>query len=543
MLVMMWRLRTGRRNGLPHLCCLLAAGLAGAMPARAASVSGVVRDAITRSPLAEVRVHMGSAGATTDSSGRFTLRDVGAGRDWLSCYDERHAGEAGVWVVVKDGEAATEVEIAMRLGGSISGRVLDEDRRPVEGASVLLLERRFESGEAVFGARLATATGDKGEYRLEPVPSDRGYVVLAKRILRTVEDSTDPEKRPRVLPPAQYPETVTLNPSEERREVEIRMASVPAYCVEGVVEAPGGAAALPVAIAERMAFARGATLSPVTVKTDSEGRFRACGFYPGEYTVSASGTEDGRARQISGFAEMTIVDHDVSSLKLRAEPFPAVAGRALWGPPPPGKAAETPVNIGFSKFFGGGQHADEPKASFGIGGGMFTGERVRLPAEFKLRLPGDEFKLDVAPLPPGCYLKEAGWSGVRVRNRPVRIARGLPAGTLEIVIGCDSGSIGARVTDRDGNPVSNIHLYAMPAAADSAAAMAEDLLTGEVDKGWGTVSGVVPPGKYLVLACNVELDGTADPYLKLWQARGRATEVRVGARAAVRVTLEALSIE
>jgi hypothetical protein len=111
-------------------------------------------------------------------------------------------------------------------------------------------------------------------------------------------------------------------------------------------------------------------------------------------------------------------------------------------------------------------------------------------------------------------------------------------GRLHIALACDGGSLTARVTDRHGNPVSHVNLYVMPQEAGSAAALHDVLRHAEVEKGWSGVVTPLPPGKYLVLACDLETDGTADPILKLWRARSKATEVEIGPGQTAQVTLE-----
>jgi hypothetical protein len=60
----------------------------------------------------------------------------------------------------------------------------------------------------------------------------------------------------------------------------------------------------------------------------------------------------------------------------------------------------------------------------------------------------------------------------------------------------------------------------------------------EVDNGWSEAVKPLPPGKYLAVACDLELDGAAEPILKLWRWRSKAKEVEIAPREAAQVTLE-----
>jgi hypothetical protein len=64
------------------------------------------------------------------------------------------------------------------------------------------------------------------------------------------------------------------------------------------------------------------------------------------------------------------------------------------------------------------------------------------------------------------------------------------------------------------------------------------LKQADVENGWSEAVKPLPPGKYLALACDLEMDGTAEPVLKLWRARSKATEVEIGAGATVQLTLQ-----
>jgi hypothetical protein len=114
---------------------------------------------------------------------------------------------------------------------------------------------------------------------------------------------------------------------------------------------------------------------------------------------------------------------------------------------------------------------------------------------------------------------------------------------MQVALACDGGTLSARVTDRDGNPVSHVSLYVMPEGTPSEAVLREVLECAGVEKGWSAIRKPLPPGKYLVLACDVELDGTAEPIVKLWRARSLAKEVEIGPNAMVQATLEVVAVE
>jgi len=519
------------------------------------SIGGLVKDATTHAPLSGVVVNGGRQSATTGPQGQFVLQKIEAGRQWVSAHDESRAASGGISVLLNPGQDATGIEISIKLGGSISGQVLDEDRHPVAGAAVVLLESRFEFGQPAYAPSLTARTDRDGVYRLAPVPAERAFRIMTNKPVKLLDAAAplpaDPEKRPRLPMPAWYPnssdvygaEAVALNPSEDRQDVNIRMALAPAYCIDGSVTAPGGTAIPSVSIAGQLPLSSGWSLTPVTAQTAADGKFHACGFPPGEYQLTAGSDAEARSQRVYAFGQAAIATRDLEDVQLAARPGIAIAGETVWDPPPRDRASEARISIGLKKWWNSVKHADEEQPRSSFGGILEFGGRIQVPGPFTLeRLPIDDYGLDVRSLPEGCYVKDATYGGASVLHEPMRLTRSAD-GRLHLALACDGGSLTARVTDRDGNPVSNAHLYVMPEETASAAALPDVLRQQDIEKGWSAAVAPLPPGKYLVLACGVETDGTAEPILKLWQARSKAKDVSIAPGETAQITLEISDID
>jgi hypothetical protein len=533
-----------------------AAALAQAPPADPppGSIAGVVRNAVTRAPLEGVRVQAGGADSvTTNSLGQFAISEVEPGRQWVSASDDRRAASGGVYVLVSSKREASGVEIFLKLGGAISGKLLDENGNPVSGASILLLEPRFEFGELVYSARLTVSTGKDGAYRLEPVPAEQGFLILARNPLTALrpadEIAADPRRRPRVPVPTYYPssrlgreaETVRLAPGEMRQDAGIRMGSAPPYCIGGKLDAPEDAALSAVMIDEARSLALGVKFKPATAMTAAEGRFRACGIPPGEYQLSAVDASGQHAPFVYAFAPVSIVDRDLHDVRLEARAPAPIPGAVSWEPPPRDKSADPRALVMLIRYIADGNYADDPKSPSPQAVMVGMGDRVQVPGPFKLDgVPPDDYRLDVSDLPPGCYVKEASYGGADVRSGIVRLTK--VEGPLRLGLACDGGFLTARVSDRDGNPVSQAHLCLMPADAASEAALSKDIQCADVDKGWSSITQPLAPGKYLAIASEVNFDGAAQPLIKLWRARSKAKPVEIGPNATVQLTLELVEV-
>jgi len=403
----------------------------------------------------------------------------------------------------------------------------------------------FSQGALAYTPAEKTKTNRSGEYRLGRLRAGRRYLVLAKKVLRT-HPAADPAARDTVLLPTYFPgtprveqsEPVIVSPSENRSGVDIRLASGPWFCIEGEVSAPMPS----LQIFENMPLTQGWKFEPVTVKPDSEGRFAACGFHSGEYRLSAAAGSAGRD-MIAAYAEAEITTHDLRGLRVPVRTPVTIAGETAWDPTPVTEVAAN-LNISLTTSSVRSNYADGDVPSSGYVFGMNSVSKIAVPGEFNLgSWPADDYTLSVSGIPAGCYLKDALWGTTSVLHRPLRIERGFGGDVrLRIVLACDAGSITAHVTDHDGAPVSNGNLYLFPSTADTPAAMQEMLRRARVQKGWSEFRRI-PPGRYFALACDLELDGTAEPILKLWDARWRGKEFEVSGNATVQITLERMRVE
>ena len=508
------------------------------------SISGVVRDASTDAVLSGVHISADGHQAVTDSLGRFSIGDVAAGSQWVHAWASERGGSGGVYVAVSAGEQAA-AEIRLKLGGSITGRVVDEDHRPVTGASVILLSRRYENGRLAYSPVKSAPTDKDGVYRLDAVYSETPYLLLVKKALKANPASED--ERESVLAPSYYPnvrdvgaaQTVTLMPGEVRTGVDIRVNPAPGYCIAGAVDRVGAAQDLAVSITENLALGSGWSLSPATVKVGVEGRFAACGLHPGEYRLSASGEPPASANAI-------VTDRDLADLKLLGRPVPTIAGEVAFDPPPREKPGVIDLSLMTYTNFGGPGYVDslEKGASFGLGGALSFGDQVQVPGAFDLgRVAPGEWQVRLGKLPAGCYLKAATYGAQDVRHAPLRPAESAGGERLRLVLGCDGGAVSAKVTDDNGNPVSHVVLYLVPAGVASEGELSVNMRRANVVNGWSAPLSDVPPGKYLALATELDVDTSADKVEKLWQARGSGQELTVAAAAMVQIELRPVEIE
>ena len=143
-------------------------------------------------------------------------------------------------------------------------------------------------------------------------------------------------------------------------------------------------------------------------------------------------------------------------------------------------------------------------------------------------LMGD-YDVDVLGLSAGQYVKDITYGGVSVLHQPLRLGNAPLSSRLGILVGRDGAVISAQVNDGDGKPVIDAYFYALPAAADSEAALAETMAWGQTDRLGQFTTGTLPSGKYHVLALRTGVGLSAYAIGRLWAARlSQGTEVELG---------------
>lgn len=157
----------------------------------AATIAGrVLIDGDTKRPARRARVTIADTSrsvartATTDDRGAFGFTNLPAGQFTVQAFKDAYLrasyGAArpdrpGTPIVVKEGEAITDVVIPIVRGSVITGTVRDSRDRPVPGAEVRVLRLGYDgtTGERTLttpGSARVTPADDRGEYRAYGLP-------------------------------------------------------------------------------------------------------------------------------------------------------------------------------------------------------------------------------------------------------------------------------------------------------------------------------------------------------------------------------------
>ena len=520
-----------------------------------ASVSGVVRNALTGAPLAGISVSItGATGTTTDSQGRFTLSNVPPGRRALTAIDPgRGVGSGMKLITVFAGSDVTSLELTLTPAAGISGKVFNEDGDPLPGVDVIPLLREYSLGSLRYKAGASAQTNDKGEYALRTVLTGRGYILMARPRIEKLdalsESPADPALRKKVLAPTFFPASaavdgalpIVLATGEQRESADIRVLRAPSYCIEGVAAAGGSPASLYVRVAEPQPSMGGETslslLAPPAGKSGPDGKFRICGLHPGNYALEAYQLEGNPARAISfGRTPVAIGDHDLRDVAVTAQSAVTLRGEVVWGDPTPDKPVESKLRILLTPVL---------RALFDREYSVRVHD-ILIPSQFESAgVLADDFQVQLTFLPDGTYIKDVTYAGSSVLHAPLRLGGASGGGEprLHVVLGRDGGSVRARAADRDGKPVQKANVYLMPAGVASEAELAETVVSGGTDSDGVWTSKLLAPGKYTVLTSTADIDRSPEGIAKLWSARSRAKAIEIGPKATAEVTLEIQALD
>lgn len=273
-----------------------------------------------------------AAHTISDKDGFFRLTGVPAGAFTLSIApnafvlpDEGYRRSSGKSVVVIEGQNISNVNLELRRGGVITGRVTDIGAEPLIDAQVNLHRVDDQNRQSIvpLGNQSGT-TDDLGVFRIYGLRAGKYLVSVTRR--RAPLLPTDQAKPKFYTPTTYYPgvqdesRAVVLEVKEgiELRDVDIPNVSVAqTYSAVGQVlssETGNGVAGIGVTLKRTTATASGDPPTLHQIKTDPGGRFRLAGLKPGQYLLL---TVPGPGNYYTEPLPFEISDADVRGLEVK----------------------------------------------------------------------------------------------------------------------------------------------------------------------------------------------------------------------------------
>lgn len=517
-------------------------------PTGTAAVSGVVVDdqnvPVRRAAVTFDGDVRASRIVMTDDKGGFRAANLPAARYTIRAtragfasgeYGAKRAGRPGAGLTVKDGDVVDGVTLHMARGAVITGRVLDERGRPVVGAGVAVYRSITRlGGEVEFQLVSSNRIGpvlsdDLGIYRFYGLSADE-YVVGVQSFRSGQADSarrlTDAELRevfgqaaqrtsraintdarptpvgstPLVnLAPMFYGDTtdalastrIKVAAGEERAGVDLHLPWQPRATISVVVNGPD-ATPPTMELEVRPRVAAGGLAQLLVRPGVTGGRASFANQAPGDYIIAARTI--GAPTPMWGEAAVTVVDRDVTDVRIELRPALTLSGRLVFqGATPPDP----------SRFM----IALPPTTRTGRSGS--SGTAVAADGTFVLR--------DVQPCV--CRLNSimSGVTGTPtwavtsvmmgdrdVTDLPIEIADGQPLGPITITLTDQPSELAGRITV-DGKPGADVFVVALPSDERYWVYGTRRIKSTRPDATGRYVFAGLPPGTYRVAAVT-ELD-------------------------------------
>jgi hypothetical protein len=444
---------------------------------------------------------------------------------------------------LRAGENLSSIDLSFSAEGSISGRVLDHNDEPIQGAAVLLIYREYSRGRNEHFVRATTNTTDTGAYTFPHVEAGRPYLLMARvpSIIKGTEVPADPALRKPIPVPTYFPNSTSVAGaapivlrSEERREgVDFVVPRAPSFCISGIAEAAGeGRGSIQIAGGEISGDGGNIRSGAPSFPVEADGKFHACGLPAGDYRLMAwfQNRSDRNSPAQVGWGRVTITKEDVTGLRLYATSGVPVRGRVEWDGPAPEQPPTARAVVALQELGRIGLPGEQSSAV------------VSIPSEFVL---ANVFLGDYIARPSvnstSVYVKDVFYGANSVLRDPLHISGG--PSDLRVVLARDGGTIAAKVADKDGKPVPDIKVVIVPVAVPTEASLPDVWALGETDQDGNYSYGPLRPGKYFVFATAARVDRSVESVNKVWNARSHLETIELGPNGHVQVTLTPVAIE
>jgi protocatechuate 3,4-dioxygenase beta subunit len=450
--------------------------------APACTVSGRVITAAEGTPLASSRVALIPENerresqvyaVTSDGSGRFTFRDIPAGRyqffaTHTGYVDQPYPsteGETGAVFALQAGQEVKDVLFRMTLAAVFTGRVNDDNGEPMALIQVVALRRPTNEemedqedspsrGQELHPAGFAQ-TDDRGQYRIfglkageyyikamdEYEPMGRVIIGNEWEVRQALGGQYAPVYYPGVTQIAQA-EALVISPGEEAH-IDLVLRHIKTLQISGRVIGADGEPATDVYLCLEELPATDFGIDQC-MGTDAKGEFKVKGVAPGSYVLQAQQHSPDDANYHAS-REIEVGSDNLDSITLVL-----------------GKGVNFPGRVAVS---GTGTVRFDRMSTGLISHGNQTGgawARVKKDGAFQLLdVPDGTFSFSMNGLDEGWYVKSVRLGADDLLANGLEVEKGEGGGTIQVVVGKGGAEMAGSVT-QDGKPMIGARVRISP---------------------------------------------------------------------------------
>ena len=496
--------------------------------AASCTVTGRVVTAADGSPLKSARValmreHAGSGlrmyAATSDSDGRFTIKDIAPGRyDFLAIrtgyVDQPYQSkgtDSGAVLALQPGQQLADVLFRLTMAAVIAGHVSNEDGAAMARVRVIALHRPTEEEiieESLPPSRKpepspvsSAQTDDRGQYRIFGLKPGEYYIKAT--------DSFEPDTNMPVgqdyfvrqflgsdYAPVYYPGVPQLGQAQpvsvstgEEAQVDLVMRQVKTVEISGRVIGPDGTPATDASINLEETHAEDYGSEHYT-STDAKGNFSLKGVPPGSYVLFAAYQRVQDDKPYRAQQKLEVGNDNVDSITLALGGGTNFSGRI------------TVVGLGSVRR----DRLFISLAPVGEGGSWGNSAHAKKDGTFEITdVKEGSYAVSVRGPEEGWYTKSVRLGTDDVLATGMQVEKGSSGGTLEIVVSTGTALLEGSVTADDKPAIgARVHLTLDPENPYNKTRSA----TVSTDQN-GHFSLQIAPGKYQVVARSPGLTGGA----------------------------------
>jgi hypothetical protein len=403
----------------------------------------------------------------TDAEGRFNINGVAPGSYEIDPHayvfvtaKQSPNARNSQRIILGAGETIDDLSIEMVRGGVVTGRVIDEDGRPVVGGNVWLQSPPGEPAtNTQTGSRSLPGMGetdDRGVYRLFGVPAGRYLVAVGRHLDGRgasyhvfYPDTTDQSKA----------KVIEVSAGAEKTEIDITVVPPEiTYAASGrLIDAangkpiPGGYIGCHPLDNDHVKMSMLARSYDSRI-TGNDGSFRLVGLRPGQYRLLVLAATEGGIEWYSDDVTIEVADEDVSGIDLKARRGASISGVVTI------EGANDPKLLGTFNDAYVSANMRNPVGRSGEGAGCKIGPN----GGFRLTgLRPGEFSLSVSM--HGNYRRRLSTQRVEVAGQPVRgsieLNEGQSITDARIVAVYGDGVLRGQVKFQNGESPKNVCFY------------------------------------------------------------------------------------
>jgi Carboxypeptidase regulatory-like domain len=514
--------------------------------------------------------------AVSDSLGRFTVRDVPAGENFVRAELQNYFGPArnGTRAAIASETVAViaqqtaAVKLSLIQGGIIRGRVLDSTGKPVQNSPVQALQAAYDNGAPSLRIAKLKRSDDRGEFRIDQLAPGEYYLAASpvkSWATGAVAPATTPEGEVAIT--TLYPNTtdstkavsIVLHEGEDIPGMNIQLRTVPGAKISGRVmhtlpaeppAAPGGNIRPMIAIIGLTPRDEPAPLPAVIaagpgISASADGTFEISNVPPGSYDLSArlpaangwaglAPPERAATPFAFGRTSVEVRSGNVDGVTVLVHQGMDVRGRITVDGQPPApnsfRIALSPDNsstrVSEGQMFSVLGQIAEYAARIG-GDGSFTFPMI----------PDGRYRPQIEFLTAdNSYLADIRQAAASIFDNGLTVGREA-LDSLEVIVNSNGGSIEGTIRTADGKPVPRTAIVLVPPPnRRQNAALFKSVQTDA--QGHFVIAGV-PPGPWKLFAWESVRPGAYQnrEFMQKYEACGTNVTVTAGVRASADAAL------